>query len=81
MKKFPVSLKASDAALEGKYANTMQVLHTEREFIVDFILMLPPSGSLVSRVILAPETMKECIKVLQNNLDKFNSKAKKPDFI
>ena len=55
----------------GAYANNMFVTHTREEFIMDFILTTPQTGTVTSRVITSPGHMKRIIAALQENLQKY----------
>lgn len=55
----------------GVYANNMFVAHTREEFIMDFILAIPPTGSVTARVITSPGHMKRIIAALQDNMQKY----------
>jgi len=52
----------------------MQITHTQEEFMLDFFLVVPPQGTLTSRVILSPGHLKRAIKALQENLEKHEAK-------
>ena len=69
-----IHIKAQDDELKGKYANLMQVTHTQEEFMLDFFLVVPPQGTLTSRIILSPGHVKRMIKALQENLEKHEAK-------
>jgi hypothetical protein len=58
----------------GAYANNMVVAHTKEEFIMDFIMLAPPAGTVISRVIVSPGHMKRVVKALQENLAKYEQK-------
>jgi hypothetical protein len=64
---FPGSLRG------GSYCNTMFVNHTKEEFIIDFMMIALPTGTVTSRVIISPGHMKRVISALQNNLKKYES--------
>jgi Protein of unknown function (DUF3467) len=66
-----IQIKATDEKLKGEYSNTMQVMHTKEEFVVDFLNIFPPSGQLVSRVIVTPSQMKLIVNALKDNLKKY----------
>lgn len=68
-----MTIKASDEALVGKYSNTMQVMHTKDEFVLDFLSVFPPAGHLVSRVIVSPGQMKQIAKALAENIEKYEA--------
>ena len=52
----------------------MQITHTQEEFMLDFFLIVPPQGTLTSRIIFSPGHLKRAIKALQENLEKHESK-------
>jgi len=58
----------------GVYSNNMLVAHTKEEFIMDFIVVVPPTGALTSRVITSPGHLKRIINALEDNLKKYESK-------
>jgi len=65
---FPASLKG------GVYCNNMMVTHTKEEFIMDFMVLTPPVGTITSRVIMSPGHMKRTISALQDNLKKYEER-------
>lgn len=65
---FPAQLRG------GVYCNLLQVTHTKEEFILDFMMVTPPIGAVVSRVVMSPGHMKRTILALQGNLQKYESK-------
>jgi hypothetical protein len=71
--------------LGGVYSNNMAVSHTGEEFIMDFIMLAPPSGAVNARIIVSPGHMKRIIKALQDNISKYEQKfgniqaAEKPE--
>ncbi len=58
----------------GVYANDMIVTHTKEEFIMDFIVAVPHSGSVTYKVIISPCHMKRTITALKDNLGKYEEK-------
>lgn len=66
-----IQIKASDDKVKGEYANMMQVMHTQEEFVVDFLNVFPPAGTLNSRVIVSPGHMKRIVAALADNLAKY----------
>jgi len=69
-----IQIKAKDEVLEGKYANIAQVAHTKEEFVLDFMSVFPPAGTLNSRVIMSPGHFKRMIAAMQDNLQKYEQK-------
>lgn len=68
---FPSSLKG------GAYCNLLQVSHTKEEFIMDFMMITPPIGAVVSRVIMSPGHMKRTVSALKSNLEKYEKNISK----
>jgi hypothetical protein len=66
-----IQIKATDETLRGMYANATQVLHTKEEFVLDFLNVFPPTGTLNARVIVSPGHLKRMIQTLQENLKKY----------
>ena len=52
----------------GAYSNNMVVSHTKEEFIMDFLMVAPPSGALTARIIVSPGHIKRIINALQENI-------------
>lgn len=69
-----IQIKAQDEQLKGDYSNMMQVQHTKEEFILDFFLVAPPQGILVSRVIMNPGHFKRMIRAFQTNIEGYEEK-------
>jgi hypothetical protein len=68
-----IQIKAQDEVLAGKYANIAQVSHTKEEFVLDFMSVFPPQGTLNSRVIMSPGHFKRMILAMQDNLQKYET--------
>lgn len=69
-----VQIKAQDQDLKGSYSNLMQITHTQDEFVLDYFLVLPPQGTLASRVILSPGHLKRMMMALKDNVEKYEAK-------
>jgi len=69
-----VKITFPEALRGGAYSNNMFVTHTREEFIVDFMMITPPIGSVTARVITSPGHMKRMISALKDNLDKYEGK-------
>lgn len=68
-----LQIKASDEAVKGVYAKMVQVLHTPEEFVVDFLSVYPPAGTLNARMIVSPSHMKRLVAALADNLAKYEA--------
>jgi hypothetical protein len=55
----------------GVYANSLRITHTPEEFVLDFIMIAPPSGDVTARVITSPGHMKRIVTALQENIGKY----------
>lgn len=66
-----IQVKATDEMLQGQYANMVQVGHSGEEFVLDFMNVLPPTGQLVSRVIVSPSHFKRLAAAMQDNLNQY----------
>ncbi len=64
----PRQIVATPELTKGVYCNVANVKHTEREFVMDFILGVDNQFTLVSRVITSPAHMKQLIQVLAENV-------------
>ena len=60
--------------LGGVYSNNMVVSHTKEEFIMDFMMVAPPVGTVMSRVIISPGHVKRMISALQDNVQKYEAR-------
>jgi hypothetical protein len=68
-----IQIKATDEKIKGEYANVMQALHTKEEFVIDFLNVFPPTGTLNARIIVSPGHMKRMIKALTENFAKYEA--------
>ncbi len=60
---FPDTLKG------GVYSNLMVVTHTKEEFVLDFMMVMPPAGSVTARVVISPGHMKRMISASLHKKD------------
>jgi len=65
---FPENLRG------GVYSNNMIITHTREEFVLDFMMITPPIGSVTARVIMSPGHSKRMLSALKANLEKYESK-------
>lgn len=68
-----VQIKATDEKLKGEYSNMMQIMHTKEEFVMDFLNVFPPTGTLNSRIIVSPGHFKRMVKAMDENLKKYEA--------
>ncbi len=58
----------------GAYSNNMAVSHTKEEFIMDFLMITPPSGTVTGRIIVSPGHVKRIIRALEDNISRYEEK-------
>lgn len=66
-----IQLKATDEDLKGRFSNIAQISHQEEHFVLDFFMLAPPAGHLVSRVVTTPSHMKALANAINDNLKKY----------
>ena len=66
-----VQVKISDEILRGVYANMVQIGHGPEEFVLDFMNIFPPAGTVNARVIISPSHAKRLAMALQENIKKY----------
>ncbi|MFA5777021.1 MAG: DUF3467 domain-containing protein [Parcubacteria group bacterium] len=68
-----INIKATDEKLKGEYSNVMQIMHTKEEFVIDFLNVFPPTGTLNSRIIVSPGHFKRMVKAMDEKLKKYET--------
>lgn len=70
-----INIELSEEVAEGIYSNLAMITHSNSEFIVDFIKMMPgvPKAKVKSRIILTPQHAKRLLKAIQDNINKFEA--------
>ena len=58
---------------QGVYSNLAIISHSNSEFIVDFVAMLPgvQKGTVRSRIIMTPQNAKRLLNALADNISKY----------
>ena len=71
--KSQINIELSEEIAEGIYANLAMIAHSNSEFVVDFIRMMPgtPKAKVKSRIILTPEHAKRLSQALLDNIKKY----------
>ena len=75
-KKHRIQIEFDENTGQGHYANFAMVTHSQAEFILDFIRLLPgmTKAKAKSRIIMAPVHVKTLLMMLQDNINKFEDK-------
>ena len=70
-----ISIELSEEIAEGEYANLATIAHSNSEFVIDFIRLMPgtPKAKVKSRIIVTPEHAKRLLYALKDNIDKFEN--------
>jgi hypothetical protein len=68
-----ITIDLPESVAEGTYSNLAIITHSNSEFIVDFIRMVPnvPKAKVKSRVILTPKHAKRLLLALKDNIEKY----------
>jgi hypothetical protein len=68
-----LSIELSEEVAEGVYSNLAIISHSNSEFIMDFVNIMPgiPKAKVKSRVIMTPQNTKRLIYALNENIKKF----------
>jgi hypothetical protein len=61
-----ISIELTEEMAEGIYANLAMIAHSNSEFVVDFIRLMPgmPKAKVKSRIVLSPEHAKRLLQAL-----------------
>lgn len=76
MEQQKIDINLNEEVAQGIYANLAVITHSDNEFILDFVAMLPglPKGNVRSRIILTPQNAKRLLGALADNVRKFEEK-------
>ena len=68
-----LNIELSEDVAEGIYSNLAIITHSNSEFIIDFIKVLPgvPKARVKSRILLTPQHAKRLLNALQDNISKY----------
>ncbi|MBO4402471.1 MAG: DUF3467 domain-containing protein [Bacteroidales bacterium] len=70
-----IDIAVSDEVAEGTYSNLAIITHSNSEFILDFVNIMPGmrKGNVKSRIILTPQHAKRLLNALQDNINRYES--------
>ncbi len=68
-----LSIELNEEIAEGVYTNLAIISHSNSEFIMDFVNIMPgiPKAKVKSRVVMSPQNTKRLIHALNENIKKF----------
>ena len=72
-----INIELSEEMAEGIYANLAIITHSNSEFVLDFIRMMPgvPKAKVKSRIVLTPEHAKRLLLALNDNISKYEEQV------
>lgn len=70
-----INVELTEDVAEGIYSNLAIITHSNQEFVIDFIRIMPglPKAKVRARIILTPQHAKRFLHALGDNLRKFES--------
>lgn len=70
-----INIELSEEVAEGEYANLAMIAHSNSEFVIDFIRLMPgvPKAKVKSRIVITPEHAKRLLSALSDNISKYEA--------
>lgn len=70
-----LNIELSEEVAEGVYSNLAIITHSNAEFVVDFVRVMPgvPKARVKSRIVLTPQHAKRLLHALSDNIHKYES--------
>jgi hypothetical protein len=70
-----LQIELNEEMAEGTYSNLAIITHSNGEFVVDFVNIMPntPKARVKSRIILTPQHAKRLMRALTDNVKKFEA--------
>jgi hypothetical protein len=70
-----INIELSEEIAEGIYSNLAIITHSNAEFVIDFVRILPgvPKAKVKSRILLTPQHAKRLLMALRDNVQKYES--------
>ncbi len=72
-------LEVKDQFLGGTFSNSMSIMHTSEEFVLDFLTNFPPAPKVNARVIVSPTHARRIISILGDNIAQYEDRFGKID--
>ena len=68
-----INIELPDNIADGTYANLSIISHSDGEFVLDFVRVMPnlPKARVKSRVIVSPSQAKRLLNALQENIQRY----------
>jgi len=70
-----LNIELSEEIAEGIYSNLAIITHSNQEFVLDFVRIMPgtPKAKVKSRIIITPEHAKRLQTALEDNINKYEA--------
>jgi hypothetical protein len=70
-----INIELSEEVAEGIYSNLAIITHSNSEFVVDFVRVMPgvPKAKVKARILLTPQHAKRLMAALADNISKFEA--------
>jgi hypothetical protein len=70
-----IEIELPETEAMGSYSNLVMITHSESEFILDFISMMPglPKAKVMKRIIMSPSHVKRLSDALKDNIRKYEA--------
>lgn len=68
-----LNIEISEEVADGIYSNLAIITHSNSEFVLDFVRVMPgvPKAKVRSRILLTPQHAKRLMRALADNIQKF----------
>jgi len=68
-----MEIELTEEEATGTYSNLVMITHSQSEFILDFISIMPgvPKAKVVKRMVVTPDHAKRLANALQENVSRF----------
>lgn len=70
-----LNIELSEEIAEGIYSNLAIITHSNSEFVLDFVKVMPgiPKAKVKARIVLTPQHAKRLLAALADNIGKFEA--------
>lgn len=70
-----LNIELGEEVAEGIYSNLAIISHSNSEFVIDFIKIMPgmPKAKVKSRILMTPEHAKRLLIALEDNINKYEA--------
>lgn len=68
-----INIELTEDIAEGVYSNLAMIAHSNSEFVIDFIRLMPgvPKAKVKARIVITPDHAKRLLSALKDNIKKY----------